>query len=206
MPKKKKQKRVDWEAVEPEYRANQFSLRELGRKYKCSAEAIRKHAKKHKWKRDLTAKIKAAVDRKLVDAAVDGFQVKKRKEEENQIVEAAAQKAVDVITLQRRDLRELRQLEKDLIRRIVNDEAQLVYKFSNTGEFFSEQVRQGILDRARTLKELSVIRHKRISLERLAWNIEGKLPGDEPASGIAGQIHREIEWRIKDYLAKNDSE
>ncbi len=65
-----KRARVDWDAIEPHYRANTRPLREIGAEFGCSDAAIIKHAAKAGWERDLGAKIKAKADAKLAAALV----------------------------------------------------------------------------------------------------------------------------------------
>jgi hypothetical protein len=65
-----KRARVDWDAIEPHYRANVRSLRDIGAEFGVSDAAIIKHAAKSGWERDLGAKIKAKADAKLAAALV----------------------------------------------------------------------------------------------------------------------------------------
>lgn len=53
--------KIDWEAIEREYRAGQLSIREVARKHGVSDTAIRKEAKAKGWKRDLADKVRKAV-------------------------------------------------------------------------------------------------------------------------------------------------
>jgi len=55
-------KRVDWEAVEKQYRAGVRTLRDIAEEHGCSHVAIQKKAAKEGWTRDLGAKIRAAAD------------------------------------------------------------------------------------------------------------------------------------------------
>jgi hypothetical protein len=85
---------VDWEAVEPHYRAGILSLKELGDQFGCSSVAILKHARKHKWPRDLEGKIKAKAQELVNAAAVnDPVNISRainRKAREDEVVEANA--------------------------------------------------------------------------------------------------------------------
>lgn len=65
-----KRQRADWDAIEPHYRANVRSLRDIGEEFGVSNVAIVKHAEKHGWERDLGAAIKAKADAKLAAALV----------------------------------------------------------------------------------------------------------------------------------------
>lgn len=59
--------RVDWAAVQRDYRTGAFTLRELATKYGCSHVAIGKQAKNNGWTQDLSKAIKAATKAKLVE-------------------------------------------------------------------------------------------------------------------------------------------
>jgi len=61
-----KQARIDWEAVERDYRTGKFTLRELAEKHGCTHQAIDKRAKKHAWTKDLNDVIRQATDAALV--------------------------------------------------------------------------------------------------------------------------------------------
>lgn len=61
-----KRKRIDWEAVERDYRTGKFTLRELADKHGGSHQAIAKQAKKRKWTQDLGDQIRLATNAKLV--------------------------------------------------------------------------------------------------------------------------------------------
>jgi hypothetical protein len=65
-----KRQRVDWDAVERDYRATQMTLRELETKHGISNSRIAQKAKAHGWSRDLLPAIKRATDAKLIEAAV----------------------------------------------------------------------------------------------------------------------------------------
>lgn len=65
-----KRVRVDWEAVERDYRINKFTLRELASKHGCTHQAIGNQIKRHGWTQDLSIAIKQATDAKLVNDLV----------------------------------------------------------------------------------------------------------------------------------------
>lgn len=58
-------RKIDWETIYREYRADQFSIREIARQCGCSEGAIRKKAKAMGWKRDLGERVRQAVGAKL---------------------------------------------------------------------------------------------------------------------------------------------
>lgn len=69
--KRAKGERVDWDGMEPHYRANKLSLRELGEMFGVTAAAILKHANKVSWSRDLTDQIDARADALVNSASVN---------------------------------------------------------------------------------------------------------------------------------------
>lgn len=62
--------RVDWDAIEPHYRAGLRSLKDLGAEFEVSDAAIIKHARAKGWDRNLKAKIQAKADAKVSAAMV----------------------------------------------------------------------------------------------------------------------------------------
>ena len=72
--KRAKGERVDWSGMEPHYRANRLTLRELGSMYGVTPAAILKHARKPEnaplWVRDLSEAIEARAAQ-LVNEAVN---------------------------------------------------------------------------------------------------------------------------------------
>ena len=65
-------RRIDWEAVEQEYRAGQMSVREIGRKHGVNAGTIVKKAKKCEWIQDLSEKVRRETAARLAQATPDG--------------------------------------------------------------------------------------------------------------------------------------
>lgn len=65
-----KRARVDWDALEPHFRAGVRSLKDLGREFGCSDAGIIKHAREAGWVRNLTGKIQAKANAKVTAALV----------------------------------------------------------------------------------------------------------------------------------------
>lgn len=61
-----KRRRIDWEAVERDYRTGKFTLRELEAKHGASYSEISRHAKRESWQKDLREVIRAATDAALL--------------------------------------------------------------------------------------------------------------------------------------------
>jgi len=101
---------IDWEAIEREYRAGQLSIREIATQFNITHPAIIQKAKHEGWKRDLTKRIRERVTTKLLTADVT---VTNAKEEE--IIDQAAFRAVEVIKLHREDAKK----QQEIIRRLM---------------------------------------------------------------------------------------
>lgn len=65
-----KKARIDWDAVERDYRTGRHTNRELAEKYSVSHTAINKRARDNQWNQDLTDHIRQATNAKLTQAFV----------------------------------------------------------------------------------------------------------------------------------------
>lgn len=103
-----KRPRVDWEAVEREYRAGVRSLKDVGDEFHVSAPAIVQRAKKYGWVRDLSTKIKQAAENKVNAKLVNAEVNIERAINDRQIVEANAAMIADKVINQRADIQRAR--------------------------------------------------------------------------------------------------
>jgi len=99
---------VDWENVERHYRAGLLSIRQLGKQSGVSAPAILKKAKKEGWTRDLTTKVREAVNTQLVNAEVNAEDAETKKRTEREIVQQAAATIVQIVREHRKDIAKAR--------------------------------------------------------------------------------------------------
>lgn len=95
-------KPTDWEAIGREYRAGQFSVREIARQHGLSEGAIRKRARADNWQRALADKVRKAVRERLVRD--DGTQEGARTQRDEEIVETAARRGVELVRQHRATL------------------------------------------------------------------------------------------------------
>lgn len=210
-------RKIDWEAIEREYRVGTKSLREIGREYGVSDTAIRKRAKQFGWERDLTEKVNQQVRNALVRIAVresnerTDEQKAKARASERDTVEAAARERVDVIRTERNDINVLRELEQDFFKELrrenemIPDLLQLVEE--ETAGDANNQRRNAMIkalslpSRAQTLRDLAQVMHKRIALERQAFNLEDQpvQPPEDPE-----QVKRRAEVKAKLYALLSD--
>lgn len=128
-PKPKKLK-VDWQAVERDYRATKLTLRELGSKHGCDHAVIARKAKKEGWERDLTELVKQATNTKLIAQAVNDA-VNNGQQDVTNVVLAVAELNKQVILGHRVDLSATRSVASDLLLELHNsallgNEAQLL--------------------------------------------------------------------------------
>lgn len=103
----KKRKFVDWDSIEPLYRAGSMSLNDICRQYaadhvnsqvwKTSVDfsAVSRKAKEKKWTKNLADKIKERVQEKLVSGLVNGLD-KGLDQTDESLIEAASIEPVQV--------------------------------------------------------------------------------------------------------------
>jgi len=94
----------DWDRAERLYRAGTLSNYEIATQCGVTRQALEKHAKKHGWKKDLTARVKQAVATKLVAAEV-AKKARAQPATEAEIIEEASNVGVEVVQHHRKDIR-----------------------------------------------------------------------------------------------------
>ncbi|RLB91843.1 MAG: hypothetical protein DRH10_00925 [Deltaproteobacteria bacterium] len=183
MGKKKQRYKYAWEAIEREYRSGQFSQGEIARRYGCSRQAISKKVKRYGWKKDLSEAVSKAANSKLVDidAGVAGGVATRNARDDAKTIELAASRRVAVIELHRKDINSLRQLEEELIARLM-DKPEKVYITQYQGKIIQKKLSLTVSEMAQAANNLANVQHKRIQLERQAYNLDSgndddKLPG-----------------------------
>lgn len=150
--------KYDWEAIEREYRAGQLSVNQIAKQYGCSEGAIRKRAKKEDWKRDLTHEVRQRAHDKAVRAEYESSRA-----EDQEIVEAAADRGAQVLQTQRKDLQELRAHGQALLGELQDSDMELPKR---TGAY----------------RDLAQAMSRLIPLERQAFNLD-ESAGTEAPSG-----------------------
>lgn len=168
---------IDWEAIEREYRAGLLSVRELGRRYTVSHQAINERAEREGWERDLTARVRQAVSARLAANPVAGSST-----DEKATIEAAAVVGANVIRLHRHDVGRVRALAGKLMDRL---EAAL-----NNADAMEDLIAQepdglarlhlrravALPEHAKTLDKITTTLAKIIPLERQAYDLDDKPP------------------------------
>jgi hypothetical protein len=108
-----KRARVDWDAVERDYRTGNFTLRELGSKHGCDHAAVARKVKKLEWTQDLSKAVREATKAKLINEAVNNA-VNAGQQAVTNTVLAAAETNKQVILGHRNELRDLRDIAASL--------------------------------------------------------------------------------------------
>jgi hypothetical protein len=136
----RKRRQVDWATVEREYRAGQLSIRGIARLHHVSDTAIRLKAEAGQWERTLAERVRQKVRETLVREDADLLSTSQstlqstsqglaRARDDEQIVESAAARGVEVVREHRGDLRQLRTVKNmlhDRLHRSVEEHAELM--------------------------------------------------------------------------------
>ena len=152
-------RKLDWEAIEREYRAGQISVREIAKGHGISDTAIRKAAKAEGWERALAEQVRKAVREKLVriDSSRD------LRANDREVLEGAAARGMEVVQSHRRDIRQLSDIADTLADRLRATlsgdpvEGLCLGKTESAGDL---------------LEKLTRVRARLIPLERQAFNLD----------------------------------
>jgi hypothetical protein len=159
--------KYDWEAIKREYRAGQLSISEIAAQFGCRRETISRRATKEGWTRDLAPAVRKAVASKVTRIT---SQVTDPNVTDDEIIEKAADRGAEVITLHRQDIAALRELEAKLIAELRDNPTKL-YLAQYQGQIIEKTVGLTAAERAQAANNLANVQHKRIALERQAFNL-----------------------------------
>lgn len=204
--------KLDWEAIERDYRAGLLTLRELAEIHGGSHVTIARKAKKELWERDLSARVAARAEAIVTRAAVTNEATKQSAVSDRQAVEATAQAIAAVILSQHASIKRNRTLSEKLLNEL---EAQCdnPEMFAQLGELMASPDEKGVdklnelykkviglpsrIDSAKKLAETVRIL---ITLEREAYHMDKETPADTGLSGesvaMLRRMKAEIESRI----------
>lgn len=188
---------IDWEAIEPEWRAGIKTKLQLSEEFKVSRAAIDKHFAKAGIERDLTERIRAKADSLVTQDAVTREVTSATKAAEKEIVEANAELQARVRREQRTDITRSRTLVMKLISELEQQTDNLgLYEqlaellFDPGVEATKEQKaaqdkRLDLFDkvislggRTKTMKDLSDSLKTLVALEREAFGIDDRSKPD----------------------------
>lgn len=195
-------KRVDWQFVKKLYRAGGMSNCEIVRVYSeahkdqvewkptVTEAAIRKQARLKAWKKDLADKVKKAAREKLVRGEFE-FRTKSgdQNQQEEEIIEQAAETIAEVVRSHRKDIKRLQRQEADLLRRLTEDETQIVIGWFK-GEATEKKVKMGLEERTRVYQRLVLAIGSRVKLERMAFGIDDDTADPDAPDKI--EVHQEF--------------
>lgn len=184
--------RVDWEAVERDYRTGRFTLRELADIHRRSAGQICRRARAEGWVQDLREVVRqatsAAIIRDLASTATTGAQ-----QNATQQVLAAAEVIKDVILRHRKDAATARVVTNELLAELqatTMKPLELQRLLSTTADHLTPERRAEVLrqfgdllklhTRVASMQKLSDAIQRTQTLERRAFGI-----GDEDTSADA---------------------
>jgi hypothetical protein len=165
-----KHKNIDWRAIKGEYRGGQLSIREIARQYKISDAAIRKRARAEEWERDLADRVREEARNKLIRCQVASPMCEERElcseEEDREIVESAANRAVGIIKLHRKDAK----VQLNILRRCTN-----ILKGRLEGEEATLEASldlEGLRDISQVNKNASSALKNLVYIERQAYGLD----------------------------------
>ena len=214
-PKKAARAEVDWELIERQYRAGTQSVRQLADTHGVSHTLINRKAKQQGWVKDLGPAVKAAADRKVLEAdaaaaavSTEGVSTavsKLRTETETQLIETEAQLQFNVRMQHRRDIAETRNLFNALLYE-VKDQTFHLEDLERLGELLDEtdvndrgtlivdklnQIYRKVIStpgRVDSAKKLSDILSTVIRLEREAFGIGADAGGMDDMESVLDRI------------------
>jgi len=167
-----KRKSIDWESIGNEYRTGQLSNVAIGKIHGVSEGAIRKKAKEYGWEKDLSKQVREKVREKLVRS-----QVRNKNANPEEIVEAASNRGVKIIKLHRKDIHNLKAEEQKILKELGESPTRL-WVGQYQGKIITKAFAIPVTDRAQALNNLANVQHKRIQLERQAWNLNDTGDGE----------------------------
>jgi hypothetical protein len=211
---------VDWDAMEPEWRAGIKSPNQLAKEYGVSRPAILKHFDKKGVKRDLAAKIRARAESLVTEDAVTSPVAPETKIAENAVVEANAQLQASIIRDQRGDIKEARELVRRLLSElrvesldaglleemaefIATDKTSLIGDAGKRDAAFRKMM-DGFMrlidlpSRATVMQKLTESLIRLVDAERRVFGIKDDVPPDP----ISNHSDEEIESRIAHLAGK----
>ncbi|MGE6778268.1 hypothetical protein ACQKFL_11575 [Vreelandella titanicae] len=97
-------KRHDWELIEREYRTGRFSLTQLEKRHGVHRSNISRRAKKDNWEQDLTERVRERTQQKITKASLSPEAQAAFDNDDEQIVEYAANENAAVVKGHRKNL------------------------------------------------------------------------------------------------------
>lgn len=167
-----KRKKIDWERAQNLYRTGQLSDNEIANIVGCGQPGLRKRAKTHNWRRDLSKQVREATRAELARDGSDAT--------DSDVVREAAAVAAEVVRDHRKQLRKGRalveQMFDDLGLLAVKSqeiEAALMAAMEGDEHAVADALRAlKVPVRATTLNQLANALTKVVNAERIAFNLD----------------------------------
>ena len=195
-----KRRKVDWEAVERDYRTGKLTETELATKYGATRSAVNKQARTKGWQKDLRDEIKQATNARLV-ADLVAKEVAEGSKKVADTVLAAAEVNVQVILGHRSDIKAARDLAADLMQELAQsqllaqDQEALVVILAGDTPDVQDRARMAVRkamdihNRINSVKSLAETFTKLQTLERKAFDLDNAPP---PAGDPLTELLHEI--------------
>lgn len=176
-------KKVDWEAVEIQYRAGIRSLKDIGSEFGVSDAGILKRAKRDGWVRDLKSKIRAKADAKVSASLVSGEVSAQTKVAEAAVIEAESTVQARIRLTHRTDIARSRSLAMALLGELEVQTGNLEL-FEQLGEMLRNPDDKGI-DRLNDLYQKVISTPGRIDgMKKLAETLKNLIGLEREAYGL----------------------
>lgn len=195
------QKKVDYEAIEPGWRAGIKSPAQLAAEYteatgiSVSRSAIIKHFEKRGVPRDLSAKVHAKADAMVAEAMVTGKVSSETKMADAAIINAAAIDVATVRITHRRDIAMARELCVTLLHELraqtgnmpgLVELGEILREPNESGADRLNDIYRAVIslpERSKTMKALQESLRGLVGMEREAYGLDEK-KGDQPPGEI----------------------
>jgi hypothetical protein len=169
-------KRVDWDAMEPEYRAGVLSNMALADRYDCTESAVRDHAKKFGWTRNLADKVRESISENLLRGELRDAATPRNKDD--QVVHQAAAAGTQIVLRHRDSIARQQRIKERL--------EQELEKMTAPGEM------KGLTPLAAAVKISEALARTTsllTGLERQAFNLDAQPSAGVPASEAIKAFH-----------------
>lgn len=192
-------KRVDWEAVERDYRIGQLTLREMGDKHEVNHSAIARKAQRDGWVRDMSRAVREATRAALIQETAREEVTKLVTDKVNtgqrlltDSVLMAAEAGTAVVLSHRKDARKARGIAAELMdelqeaRMLARERELLAQILAGSGATPTDEAEArkvvhkalALSGRVRTLKDLAETLSKLQTMERQSFNLDEAPPED----------------------------
>lgn len=199
--------KVDWQAVERDYRTGQFTLRELEAKHGANNATISRRAAKHEWTQDLTEAIKQATNSALIESILTE-EGSKAQQNAATVVLAAAEVNKGVILGHRHGLRRITGIKSVLLDQIeqaaenlpeLTEIIEMARKPDENGKDAVNDALRKAMSRSALvddLKKLADVDEKVRKGEREAFSLDAKTPEDTAEARYANMSMTERAARL----------